>query len=215
MRRAGNALLIVGVTFIVWGAVVYFWGEPFTGLYERRQQGQLADDYEERERVYRPPAAAAESEPDLTRIAQAYRRRLPHGAPMGRLTVPRLDLRRIVVNGAEGGDLRRGPGRDLRSFMPGEGKLVYIAGHRTTYGAPFRHIDDLRRGDRIVLEVPYGRFVYRVTGHAIVKPEDVERLRPRGREELALQASHPPYSASRRYIAYARFVRVSPSARLA
>ena len=94
--------------------------------------------------------------------------------------------------------------------MPGEGKLVYIAGHRTTYGAPFRHIDTLGRGNRIFLEVPYGIFEYRVTEHAVVTPDEVDRLRSRGHEELALQASHPPYSAKQRYIVYARFVRFEP-----
>jgi sortase A len=127
---------------------------------------------------------------------------------MGRLTIPRLGLKRIVVNGASIPDLRKGPGRDVRSFMPGEGQFVYIAGHRTTYGAPFRHIDDLRPADWIYLKVPHGRFLYRVTRHRIVKPDDLRPLRSRGREELRLQASHPPYSAARRYVVYAKLVRV-------
>lgn len=216
LRRLGTALAIVGAALLVWAAVVYFWQEPFTGVYADYQQGRLEREYEKRvagEPL--PPEDAAATNPAqlqraIARAARAYRTSLAHGAAMGRLFVPRLDLERIVINGAEVSDLRTGPGRDLRTFMPGESELVYIAGHRTTYGAPFRHIDDLRPGDRIVLEVPYGRFEYRVTGHAVVLPSDVDRLRSRGREELHLQASHPPYSAARRYVVSARFVGVEP-----
>ena len=64
--------------------------------------------------------------------------------------------------------------------MPGEGELIYIAGHRTTYGAPLAHIDRLRKGDAVTLEVPYGKFVYRVTGHVIVPANDVARLQVDG-----------------------------------
>lgn len=118
--------MVAGAAFLLWGAVAYFWQEPFTGLYAGYQQGRLAREYEERFRIYRPPSGAAEAmagqvmEGRLARAARAYRTSLPQGKPMGRLTIPRLDLERIVVNGAEGSDLRKGPGRDLRTFMPGE-----------------------------------------------------------------------------------------------
>lgn len=146
----------------------------------------------------------------LARLAADYRETLPIGEPMGRITIPRLDVDSIVVNGAGGAELRSGPGRDVRTFMPGEGELVYIAGHRTTYGAIFRHIDDLEPGDPIIVEVPYGRFEYRVTGQEAVYPYQVEKLESNGREELAIQASHPPYSASQRLIVHARFIQVGP-----
>jgi LPXTG-site transpeptidase (sortase) family protein len=87
--------------------------------------------------------------------------------------------------------------------MPGEGELVYIAGHRTTYGAPFAHIDRLRPGDRVRLEMPYGTFGYRVTRSVIVPADDIGRLRSQGREQVALQACHPRFSASHRLIVYA------------
>jgi sortase A len=212
LRRLAAFLLAAGVATLAWLVLVIAWQDPFTALYAARQQDRLETEYE---------AAAPRSRPDpapvqvkersdverlLRRAARSYRVSLPPGRPMGRLTVPRLGLELIVLNGASGADLRRGPGRDLRTFMPGEGKLVYVAGHRTTYGAPFRHIDDLRRRDFIFLEVPYGRFRYAVTGSVVVTPDDTGRLRPRGREELALQASHPPYSARQRYIVYAKLV---------
>ena len=87
---------------------------------------------------------------------------------------------------------------------------MYIAGHRTTYLAPFSHIDELRRGDRITLEMPYATFVYRVTGHRVVTADDLAVLRSHGHELLELQACHPRFFATHRYIAYARPVRVIP-----
>jgi sortase A len=93
--------------------------------------------------------------------------------------------------------------------MPGEGELVYIAGHRTTYGAPFARIDRLERGDKVFLELPYGTFEYVVTGHRIVTASKTSELKSRGFEQLALQACHPRFFASERYIVYARPVRVT------
>ena len=129
---------------------------------------------------------------------------------VGRLRVPRLQLDAIVVEGTESASLAKGPGRYSKSFVPGEGELIYIAGHRTTYGAPLAHIDRLREGDAVTVDVPYGRFVYRVSRHVIVPADDVERLESAGREEIALQACHPRFFASERYIVYARPVSVKP-----
>jgi sortase A len=94
--------------------------------------------------------------------------------------------------------------------MPGQGELVYVAGHRTTYGAPFADIDELRRGDPVSLRLPYATIVYEVTGHVIVPATDLARLKSQGREQLALQACHPRFFASHRYIVYARPVEVRP-----
>ena len=92
--------------------------------------------------------------------------------------------------------------------MPGERELVYIAGHRTTYGAPFGDIDNLRRGDPISIELPYATVDYRVTGHRIVDDNDLTVLDTHRHEELVLQACHPRFFASQRYLVYARPVAV-------
>ena len=63
----------------------------------------------------------------------------------------------ILVDGTNHDALVRGPGVDRRTHLPGEGQLVYVAGHRTTYGAPFAHIDRLRKGDLIEMEMPTDR----------------------------------------------------------
>ena len=145
---------------------------------------------------------------DVSREARRFRLASEDGDAIARLRVPRLDLSVVVVNGTSAGDLRRGPGRHTDSFMPGEGELVYVAGHRTTYGAPFSSIDDLEPGDAVSLELPYGTVEYRVTKHRIVDDNDLSVLETRGREELVLQACHPRFFASQRYLVYARPVSV-------
>ena len=101
----------------------------------------------------------------------------------------------IVVNGTDEGSLRRGPGRDLRTYMPGQNRLVYIAGHRTTYLAPFSHIEDIQSGDPITLKMPYATFNYRAVRHVIVRADDLAVLRSPRHELLALQACHPRFFA--------------------
>ena len=116
-----------------------------------------------------------------TTIARAldYRRHRPHGASMARLRIPALGMNKIVVNGSDHDDLQKGPGLYTRgSAFPGMGRPVAIAGHRTTYGAPFLHIDRLRFGNAIILELPYGRFEYRVTKISIVQPDDWSIVAP-------------------------------------
>jgi sortase A len=110
----------------------------------------------------------------------------------------------VVVQGTSSADLERGPGHYRISALPGSGGTVAIAGHRTTYLHPFRHIDRLRRGDAIVLELPYGTFRYAVLAHAIVSDRDWSILRRRRTETLVLTACHPLYSATHRIAVFAR-----------
>jgi sortase A len=217
-RLTGTVLMGLGVLALVWGFVIWRWGDPVTGLYTRWQQHQLAGQLAAVERKYSltPLPATADAttptpDPDPQAVAALVRRKARElrtetspGKPLGRIHVSRLGLNMILVDGTDHDSLVRGPGVDRRTHLPGEGQLVYIAGHRTTYGAPFARIDRLRTGDRIVLDMPYGHFVYRVTSHVIVPAEDVDRLVSRGREEIALQACHPRFSARERYIVYAR-----------
>ena len=84
------------------------------------------------------------------------------------------------------------------------GGVVAIAGHRTTYLHPFRHIDHLRRGDNIYLKMTYGTFRYTVFAHRVVASNDWTILRHRAFEKLVLSACHPLYSATHRWIVFAR-----------
>jgi sortase A len=131
------------------------------------------------------------------------------GQALGRIRVPRLGIDPVFVHGTRWAqDLSKGPGHYERTSMPGLDKTVAIAGHRTTFGAPFRHIDSLEPGDRIVLQMPYGTFRYAVFGHRIVANDDWSIIRERGFDTLVLSACHPLYSAKQRYVVFARLVRV-------
>jgi sortase A len=164
---------------------------------------------------HRPPAetpapSLAAERAQVARDAAAYRLSLKEGQVYGRLKVPRLGLSILTVNGTDSDTLTRGPGRYAGSYLPGEGELVYIAGHRTTYLAPFAKIDQLQPGDRATLELPYGTFEYVATGHVIASGDDLSILQSHHRDVLALQACHPRFFASRRYIVYFKLRRVTP-----
>lgn len=214
VRRAGTFVVVVGAAVLAWGFATWKWGDPVTALYTRWEQRELASSYEKIADRYAIPPTAVSSPTDRSEAVREAARRLrkasEEGEAIGRLVAPRLDLDMVLVNGTDVASLKRGPGRDRRTFMPGEGELVYIAGHRTTYGAPFAHIDRMSRGDRVMLEMPYVEAVYRVTGHVIVPSDDIGRLESKGIEQIALQACHPRFSASERYIVYAKLVSLTP-----
>jgi sortase A len=218
MRRAlrllGTLMILAGLAGLGWAFVVWRWQDPFTAVYTHIEQRELASDYRRRfdEFGRRPltPATVADPAAKLRADARRYRKGLGRGQAVGRLRVPRLGLNMMIVNGTDRDTLKKGPGRYLGSFMPGEGQLVYVAGHRTTYSAPFSRIESLRRGDPVTVELPYARFEYRITSHVVVPATALRVLRSQGREVLALQACHPRFFASERYIAYARPIRVVP-----
>lgn len=217
MRRAlrilGTVLAVAGALMLVWAVLVWQWQDPFTALYTKWKQRELTSQYDDRARSFEVSLSGESLAAKRASIARAARRyrlssRLGHG--IGRLRVPRMGVNMMMVEGTDAASLKKGPGRHRRTFMPGENRLVYIAGHRTTYGAPFSHISSMRSGDRVMIEVPYGTFIYSVTHHRIVKSTNLSVLRSPRYELLALQACHPRFFASHRYIAYARLVRVEP-----
>jgi sortase A len=213
VRILGTVLAVTGALMLVWAVLVWQWQDPFTALYTKWKQHELAGQYDKRARTFAgsisTDSLAAERK-SIAREAKSYRFGSNRGQAIGRLRVPRMGVNMILVNGTDHDTLKKGPGRDLRTFMPGENRLVYIAGHRTTYLAPFSHIDSLRPGDRVTIEVPYGTFIYSVTHHRIVVSTDLAVLRSPRHELLELQACHPRFFASHRYIAYARLIRVEP-----
>ena len=216
-RITGTLLLAAGVAVLVWVVVVWRWQDPFTALYTTWKQHQLSQGYSDRAKAFRLPEPKAKAAAvrvvtaaQIRAQARRYRLATERGQPVGRLRVPRLGLNMVVVDGTDHDSLMKGPGLDRRTYMPGEGQLTYIAGHRTTYLAPFAHIERIKAGDQLSLEVPYGTFRYRVFTHKIVAASDLAVLKSHGREVVELQACHPRFFASQRYIAYARLVRVEP-----
>jgi sortase A len=215
LRVVGTVMAVGGVGLLVWVVVVWRWQDPFTALYTTWKQHQLADSYDHRAADFRAPtlksgASLAAATEEIRKQARRYRLSSERGQAVGRIRVPRLGLSMVVVDGTDHDSLTKGPGLDRRTYMPGEGQLIYIAGHRTTYLAPFAHIERMRSGDFVSLEVPYATFRYRVYTHRIVAADDLAVLRSSGREIVELQACHPRFFASERYIVYARLVRIEP-----
>jgi sortase A len=228
-RRLGIVLATVGVLVAAYAAVVVLWRDPATDLYSRWQQHELSEDLDEAFAEQQPivvPQVAAEVGEDaptaaelreaerlaVARAANELHRKLRLGMALGRLTVPRLDLKTVFVYGTRWRkDLSRGPGHYPQTSLPGVDRTMAIAGHRTTFGAPFRHIDSLRQGDSITVAMPYGTFHYKVFKHEIVDSDDWSIVRDRGFDTLVLSACHPLYSAAQRWIVYARLVRVDPA----
>lgn len=211
-QRLGTLLLVIGIGVIAWTATVYLWKDPFTTAYTAYEQRRLESNLDREFGAWTPAptpvSRPATPEPpprdDLSREAKRFRLAVQEGDAIARLRVPRLGLNLVVVNGTSSGDLRRGPGRHEETFMPGERELVYVAGHRTTYGAPFSNIDRLKPGDTVTVELPYGSVEYHVTRQRIVDANDLSVLESHGREELVLQACHPRFFSSQRLLVYAK-----------
>jgi sortase A len=217
--KLGIALTASGVLVLVWLAVTLYWGEPFTALYTRYEQGGLAHRLATVNAQWnaKAPSPAGGSiggtKVSYAQQAKAFAKDLHDGSPLGEIEIPAIGLHMVVVQGTTTGDLERGPGHyDAQSGqatdLPGMGGVVGIAGHRTTFLEPFRHIDALRLGDRIEMTMPYGTFTYEVIGHQTVLPSDWAILQPRSFEEIVLSACTPVYSASHRLVVYARLVGV-------
>lgn len=214
-RLSGIVLAAIGLLALVWTFVVWRWQDPFTALYTTWQQRKLASQLQHElatwPRLQFTRHESLRAEARMVELAAArFRHTAQVGQAIGRIIVPRLGLNMVLANGTDDGSLERGPGRDLRTYMPGQNRLVYIAGHRTTFLAPFSHIDAIRPGDPIRLEMPYGDFVYRAFRHVIVPADDLAVLRSPRHELLALQACNPRFFATERYIVYAHLVAVVP-----
>ena len=132
------------------------------------------------------------------------------GEAIGRIVIPRIGVSFDVIQGTDTVSLEKGPGHYPATAFPGLRETVAIAGHRTTYLAPFRHIDALRAGDRIELVMPYGKFTYVVQFHRIVLPTALWVTHNVGYDRLVLSACNPLYSAAQRIIVFARLGRVTP-----
>ncbi len=216
MRRAvrslSTVLIVVGALLLADAVATLLWQEPLSALYGHIQQGKLEGRLSAIERA---PLAAVDqralSRLDASRrlafAARAAARRSEPGDPLGRIRIPKIGLSEVFVEGTGAGELRTGPGHYPATPLPGQRGTVAIAGHRTTYGAPFHDIDDLRRGDRIELAMPYGRFTYRVERTRIVPPTATEVTDRVSYDRLVLSACHPLYSAAQRIVVFARLER--------
>jgi sortase A len=214
MRRfVGTALVVAGALVLADVAVTMAWQEPLSALRAGRAQHRLAAELQRVQLAAPVRAAARAATPArLAAAARRFARTRRDGDPVAELRIARIGLRAIVVRGTEPADLREGPGLLDVTPLPGDHGTTAIAGHRTTYGAPFRHLDALRPGDTIALRLPYGSFRYAVEQTRIVDPGDLSVLRRVHHDRLVLSACHPLFSAARRIVVLARLVGVGQSA---
>ncbi len=222
MARLGHilsiALITAGLVVFADVGVTLAYREPISSIYGSIKQGEAADQLKSLEARYptradrRAVARVRSTRRQIAILARRFARQASTGEAIGRIVAPAMDgLNIVVVQGTDTASLEKGPGHYPQTPFPGQGGTVGIAGHRTTYLAPFRHIDSMHHGDRIVLEMPYATFYYRVQKTAIVDPSDVGVVRPVGYERLVLSACNPLYSAAERYIVFARLMRETPA----
>jgi sortase A len=218
LRAISTVLIIAGVLLLADAGLTLAWQEPVSALYAKLTQGQLGGDLEDLEKAEpteleeRALRGLKTSERRLAFLARSLKRRTADGDAAGRIRIPEIGAKFVVVDGTDPGDLRKGPGFFPQTPYPGAGGTTAIAGHRTTYLAPFRKLDQLDGGDEIVVEMPYGRFTYEVERTRIVDPDAIEVIRRVGYQRLVLSACHPLYSAAQRIIVFARLKRRSPGA---
>jgi sortase A len=222
--RSGRVLHALAVLLIVAGGlalvdavVTLLWQEPITALYALLQQDHLSGELRTVERAAPTPlerhtlASLSDERSRIAFLAGELERHTGNGAAVGRIWIPRVDASYVVVKGTDTEDLIKGPGVYSETHFPGISGTTAIAGHRTTYLAPFREINFLKPGNRIVLYMPYAHFTYTVTGQRVVWPSDVAAAVTQvGYSRLVLSACTPVFTAEKRLLVYARLTRTVP-----
>jgi sortase A len=185
-----GTLLLLFVAYQLWG----------TGIREAQAQNKLDKAFEKA--LDAAPAHAPGTVPPIAPVAE--------GDVTAEIRIPKIGLDKKVVEGVGVPDLKKGPGHYPETPLPGQKGNAAIAGHRTTYGAPFNHIDELDPGDDIFVKTVQGTFRYIVKdtegdgdGHLIVSPSQVEVLEDKGDNRLTLTACHPKLSARQRIVVVA------------
>jgi sortase A len=192
LRFVASVMMVSGVLLITDAVVTLAWQEPVSAYFSERSQVKLE------KALIDPPDRVVEKKP------------LP-GDAIGKLLISSIGVSKYVVEGTDADSLRKGPGHYPATPLPGQHGTSAIAGHRTTYGAPFRNLNDVHKGDRIVLEMPYGTFVYRVERTLIVDDSALWVTKRVNHDRLVLTACHPLYSAAQRIVAFARLTDRRPA----
>ena len=219
LRIISTALITAGLVVLADAALTLLWQEPVSAAYASLQQNkagnQLADLESDFDSNVDGFLAAGASERTQARVlAQRFQKTIHNDEPIGRVKIPSIGLDIVLMNGTDTATLQKGPGRYPQTPLPGLGGTTGIAGHRTTYLAPFRKINEIEDGDEIRVELPYGAFTYEVQKHEIVDPSDVQIVDNVGYDRLVMTACHPLYSAAKRIVVSARLVRAVPSRRI-
>jgi sortase A len=207
-------LITAGIVVLADAGLTLVWQEPLSAAYGSIEQGKAEDQLNDLEGQYPSPAdlaaiAGVSGTAAKARVlADRFESHLQEGHAIGRIKIDRIDLDVVVVQGTDTASLQKGPGHYKQTPLPGQPGTIAIAGHRTTYLAPFRQIDQIENGDEIRVEMPYAAFTYVAQRHEIVDPGDVGILKPVDFDQLVLTACHPTYSAAQRYAVFAKLSRI-------
>lgn len=213
LRALSTVLIASGSLLIADAGLTLVWQEPISALIAKFNQralaGQLGDLENLTQLQLRALARLHSEQRRIAFLARAERRRVKTGDAIGRIKIKRMGINFVVVEGTDTSSLQKGPGHYPDTAFPGLPGTVAIAGHRTTYLAPFRKLNEMRNGDEIVLEMPYARLTYRTYLHKIVDPSAYRLVTGRKRfDRLVLTACHPLYSAAQRIAVFARLADV-------
>lgn len=216
LHGLSTVLIAAGLLVLADAATTLLWQEPLTALQTKVRQHGLSKDLERLEATgpttieRRVLSGIDDQQRRIAFLARSLQRRTAPGDAIGRLEIPKLDADFVMVKGSDPADLRKGPGTFDDTPLPGVGGTSAIAGHRTTYLAPFRHVDRLKPGDRITVKMPYATFTYRVQRTRIVAPDTIKVVRNVGYDRLVLSACHPLFSAAQRIVVVSRLTKVEP-----
>jgi sortase A len=217
IRDASSVFIIAGLLMLIDAGLTLVWQEPVTAVIGAIQRDGINQRYLSFRSV---PLSSTERtalqglttiDQQIAFLARREASTVPVGAAVGRIEIPSIGADFEVVQGTDTASLERGPGHYLSTAFPGLGQTVAIAGHRTTYLAPFRNVNQLHRGDQIVLQMPYATFIYSVQGTRIVTPESWWITDDVGYERLVLSACNPLYSAAQRIVVFARVAKIVPN----
>ena len=199
----GRVILVAGVLVLLF--IPYLlWG---TGLITARAQSDLRQQFAAAQRAHHDPSTPPTPTPGSSAPVVAPNIPAPApGGPVGVLSIPKIGLSMVVVEGTDADQLRSGPGHYPGTPLPGEAGNVAIAGHRTTYLHPFYNLDALAPGDAINILTVQGLFVYHVISSQAVDPTDVAVVAPTPTPMLTLTTCNPRYSASQRLVVQAALV---------
>jgi sortase A len=233
LRIASWVMFVAGGLLLLEAGITVVWQEPFSAFYSARAQGRLDDKLERledseraRENAEKRRLLAAEkraerpgkrrisrkrkSEARLTSLADSFSRRVGEGKPLGEISIPKIGMKQVMVQGTKPTTLRQGPGHYTGTTLPGQDGTVGIAGHRSTYSAPFKKLNELKKGDEVFVKLPYGLFTYRIEGTKIISPDNIGAFRRAGYNRLMMTACHPIFSDKQRIIAFGRLEKIEP-----
>jgi len=199
-RRKRSIIHGITLLFIVGGCVFLFLGITGAWTSHASQKHALNQAKKITAGVEQPQAIPLNSETERPTIESFHPKA---DEVIGMVSLPTLNENLPIIQGTKTSQLKKGVGHFEKSSFPGEGNQVVLSGHRDTV---FQDLGDLKKGDTVIVEVPYGLYTYSVDHAKIVKANDQSVIHPTDSEELVLTTCYPFYyvgNAPKRYIVYA------------